>query len=1377
MVGIGEMLAAAVIKEVVRKLPGVLQASVQGQVQRIRSFKEDLNDIKMTLESIKAAMADAEKRSITDESARLWLKRLKHAAYDISDMFDEFQHGSPPDQQQDPSWFKIILSGGMAKKMKKMNKRLKQITEQSKSYGIGWVSSEPKIDAVDDQETTSFSSSVIVGRRVEKQAVINILLSSNNKVFSTNSYSQEISHCTVIHGLAGVGKTELAKLVFNDERIQEAFPQRAWVSLHQNWHEKEIARAIISIIEGIPCNLEILESIYQRLKNVLLSRCLIILDNLWDSGHLTKLQGILGSNVSILVTSRREIRLNIPKATLFPLDPLSDRLSFDLVKQVASSYFLEGDIPKIAMEEIVKMCRGVPLALKCVASLLKPERSVNELLSLIKAIFPPKSDYGTTDIRQAVLASLKLTYNLMTPSLNLCFAYCAIFAKGYEIDREDLCHQWIALGLTEKMCAEDSVRDLLEMSFLQDSEPPAITKSSSGVLSKLKMHDLVHDLAKLVADDELVVINEEDKVYAPYPPRYAMIFSCKLENLHKNNLLTRLKALHIKDSKGLKFKWNNCSFVKCLRILDISGLCSEKLPSSIGNMMQLRYLNASGIQCEVLPKTIGTLSKLQYLNLHGSRISALPDSVTKLGQLMHLDISDCVHLQTLPNSFCNFERLYFLSLKNCSRLSSLPDNLAKLKNLEKLNLSGCSCLHTLPKSLGGLDSLRQLDLSGCKKLTMLPKSFISLTGLQYLNISSCSELDIPVDDLTKLTKLNYIDMSSCPKLLGLPQEFCRLKHLHTLNLSDCSKLANLPEELGQMESIKFILLDGCAESVRKPILQYRLGAGLQSLPAFVVETNVGSIRSNISQLEQEKFSELELYRLENIRTVDEAKALKMPDRSGLRSLGLMWTINVERFVEDEALLQALEPHENLNKFRMQGYMGKRFPKWKLELGSSRQGQLHEVGLMHFPMCNTLPQLGQLANLKKLHLSRMPKIRRLGRELSDSTGGLRNLQIFTLEYMKNLEEWCTTMTSATGQRKQDGFMFPALQELNIYHCPLLTMNPCPPRSIDNWEVRASKVSAQLLLQKEEVMQSLADYMGLQCPFAYTTELQVSGSSSSSPLLPTDGWKFNGSLITLKDLTSDCCSLIDKLLDKGNSMQFLVNLEISGIKDTNSLLEEVESVAYRTRSSLAKSWPDWFPQLPSINRASPHFIVTGYASCGVDGWIDKVTSFLGNLIRINMEDLPLCDRLPPLGQLPMLQELRLKGMPKIKSIDRNFCGSHPSSNALFFLRLTRFVLNGMPNLEEWVTKVSGTSDPCGQEEFMFPNLVKLTIWNCPKLKLKPCPPRAMEWDINNSDQVIASNYDINSGGDLATMLQVLLCKVPPNDWKLLSSPPWDPKLGYC
>jgi len=1264
----------------------------------------------------------------------------------------------------------IMLSTDMAKKMKGMNKKLKKICELHSNYGTGSIS---QTNVTEVEETTSIGSDVIVGRTFEKQRVINILLNSSNKASATNIDTQAISNCIVVHGLAGVGKTELAKLVFKDQRIQDAFPQRAWVYLRQNMDIKDIGRAIISSVEASACNLEILESIYEQLRKVLNSRCLIVLDNLWNPFHLAKLLGILDSNVSILVTSRRAIdQLDTRKAILlFPLDPLSDKFSFDLVKYVASRYFPEGDIPKIAMKEIVEKCRGVPLALKSVASQLKPERSVKEMLSIIKASFQPRADYGPIDIEQTVFDSLKLTYQLMTKNLRLFFAYCAIFTKGCEIDREDLYHQWIALDLveepldkspiTKRMSAERNVGQLLDMSFLQHSGPSSVTKRSPV---KLKMHDLVHDLAILVVDDDLVVINPENTKCIVERPRYAVVFACEKENSYKN-LPAGLKTLHIKNCPRLKFKWHNYSFVKLLRILDISGCCTDKLPSSIGNLMRLRYLNASGIQCKELPKTIGSLSELQYLNLHGSSILALPDSATKLGQLMHLDISECTDLQMLPKSFCELESLCFLSLKNCSQLCSLPDDLDRLENLGNLNLSGCSCIRTLPESLGDLASLKQLDLSSCSKLTMLPNSFVRLIDLRYLNISSCSELDIPVDSLNKLVNLNYLDMSSCPTLLGLPEEFCSLKHLHTLNLSDCSKLSELPERLGQMQSIRFILLDDCAELVRKPILQHRLGAGLQSLPAFVVEVPVDSIRSNISQLQQEKFSELELYRLEKVRTVDEAESLKMPSRSGLRSLGLMWTLNIDRFVKDEVLLQALEPPEDLQKFRVQGYMAERFPKWNVELGSGSRRQLQEIGLMHFPMCNSLPQLGQLTNLRKLHLSQMPKIRKLGGELCDDTGVLRNLESFTLEYMENLEQWCTTMASANGQHKQEGFMFPSLQELNIYHCPRLTMQPCPPRSI-KWEVRASSGAAQLLLQKDGVMQSLADYMGLPCPFVYTTELHVRGSSSISPCPPSDGWKFNSSLITLKDLTNDCCTSIDTLLGKGNSMECFLNLEISGIEGTNGLQEQVETVTYYTRPNLAESWPHWFSKKPSVNNgASPHFMVTGYASCVVDGWIDKVTSFLGNLIRINMDELPMCDRLPPLGQLPKLQELRLKGMPKITRIDWDFCGNdHSSSSALFFTRLTTLTLSRMPNLVEWITKVQEGSDHYCQE-FMFPVLVKLTIWNCPNLKLKPCPPRALEWDINNSDHVIASTHDINSGGELASVLQVLLCKVPPNNWKLL------------
>jgi hypothetical protein len=47
-------------------------------------------------------------------------------------------------------------------------------------------------------------------------------------------------------------------------------------------------------------------------------------------------------------------------------------------------------------------------------------------------------------------------------------------------------------------------------------------------------------------------------------------------------------------------------------------------------------------------------------------------------------------------------------------------------------------------------------------------------------------------------------------------------------------------------------------------------------------------------------------------------------------------------------------------------------------------------------------------------------------------------------------------------------------------------------------------------------------------------------------------------------------------------------------------------------------------------------------------------------------------------------------------------------------------------------------------MFPILDGLLVLDCPKLRLKPCPPKCREWRIYNSDQVIPSleELDISS-----------------------------------
>ncbi|KAM0905638.1 hypothetical protein ACQ4PT_017241 [Festuca glaucescens] len=87
MAALGGMLAAAILKVVGDQIGSV----IGGQIKLQKNFNKDLKKMKMALESVDALLEDAGRRSVTDKSTLLWLKRLTDAMYAISDMIDEFE--------------------------------------------------------------------------------------------------------------------------------------------------------------------------------------------------------------------------------------------------------------------------------------------------------------------------------------------------------------------------------------------------------------------------------------------------------------------------------------------------------------------------------------------------------------------------------------------------------------------------------------------------------------------------------------------------------------------------------------------------------------------------------------------------------------------------------------------------------------------------------------------------------------------------------------------------------------------------------------------------------------------------------------------------------------------------------------------------------------------------------------------------------------------------------------------------------------------------------------------------------------------------------------------------------------------------------------
>jgi hypothetical protein len=146
--------------------------------------------------------------------------------------------------------------------------------------------------------------------------------------------------------------------------------------------------------------------------------------------------------------------------------------------------------------DIAKQCGGVPLGARVFGTILLYEKDKDKWSSIRDSDAVEMSRHD-----DRVLCILKLSFDhLPSTSLQLCFSYCSIFPKDFEIEKEKLIQLWMAEGLlgpSDHGEMEDkgdrNVNDLLARSFFQDFQTDEL-----GNVICCKMPDLVHDLNSLV---------------------------------------------------------------------------------------------------------------------------------------------------------------------------------------------------------------------------------------------------------------------------------------------------------------------------------------------------------------------------------------------------------------------------------------------------------------------------------------------------------------------------------------------------------------------------------------------------------------------------------------------------------------------------------------------------------------------------------------------------------------------------------------------------------------------------------------------------------------------------------------------------------------
>ncbi|XP_009418573.2 disease resistance protein RGA2 [Musa acuminata AAA Group] len=117
--------------------------------------------------------------------------------------------------------------------------------------------------------------------------------------------------------------------------------------------------------------------------------------------------------------------------------------------------------------------------------------------------------------------------------------------------------------------------------------------------------------------------------------------------------------------------------------------------------------------------------------------------------------------------------------------------------------------------------------------------------------------------------------------------------------------------------------------------------------------------------------------------------------------------------------------------------------------------------------------------------------------------------------------------------------------------------------------------------------------------------------------------------------------------------------------------------------------------------------------------SVGLLLGNLRRLVLVDCRLCPWLPPLGKLPNLEFLRIRGASAVVAIGSEFLGCEAaggkrrSSSPVSFPKLTELWFDGMINWEEWHWGVIGDDEVA----VAMPRLSHLHLVDCPRLRDLP------------------------------------------------------------